>query len=247
LSSHGFPPQLLPGDPAVRLAGRRIVVTRAADQASALASQLRNLGAIVVLAPTIRTEPMAFTLPDGLAWVVVTSPNGVTALASHPVGETPVAVVGPGTAEAARSAGLNVALIPPRSLAECLVEAFPSADVVGGVVAVVQADIARPTVVDGLRAKGWTVTAITAYRTLPVEVDPSVVAAVRTADVITFTSASTARSFVAAYGTDSLPPIVVSIGPVTSDACAELAVPVTLTAERHDIDGLITAVLAALT
>jgi uroporphyrinogen-III synthase len=81
---------------------------------------------------------------------------------------------------------------------------------------------------------------------LAVTADLNVVEAVRAADAITFTSASTARSFVAAYGTDALPPVVVSIGPVTSEACAELGIPVSVTATQHDIDGLIVTVIAAL-
>ena len=223
------------------LGGRRIVVTRAADQASKLADRLRGLGAIVVLAPTIRFEPVSFALPDRLDWIVVTSPNGVAALST--IGTAKLAVVGPGTAEAAEACGFAVSLVPERAMAESLVSSFSSGP---GRVAVVQADIARPVAVDGLRAKGWTVYPVTAYRTQPVLADPAVVAEIAAADAITFTSGSTVRSFVAAYGTDSLPPVVVSIGPVTTDICAELGVPVSLTATDHNIDGLVAATVAAV-
>lgn len=217
------------------------MVTRAADQASKLANRLQELGAKVVLAPTIRFEPVPFALPDGLDWVVVTSPNGVAALAD--LGTARLAVVGPGTAEAAVAAGFTVSLIPARSLAESLVEAFASGP---GRVAVVQADIARPVAVDGLRAKGWDVTAVTAYRTLAVDAEPTVIDAIATADAITFTSGSTVRSFVKAYGVDRLPGNVISIGPVTTNACADLGIIVTLTASEHNIDGLVAATVQSL-
>ncbi len=223
------------------LDGRRVVVTRAADQASKLADRLRELGATVVLAPTIRFEPVPFVLPDGLDWVVVTSPNGVAALTD--LGTARLAVVGPGTADAARAAGFSVALIPARALAESLVEEFASGP---GRVAVVQADIARGVAVDGLRAKGWDVTAVTAYRTLAVDAEPTVSAAIATADAITFTSGSTVRSFVTAYGVDRLPGSVISIGPVTTNACAHLGISVTVTASEHNIDGLVAATVESL-
>jgi uroporphyrinogen III methyltransferase / synthase len=231
------------------LSGRRVVVTRAVDQASKLAERLRALGASVVLAPTIQFEPIQFAMPGGLAWVVVTSPNGVAAIAGHDLGSAQLAVVGPGTAEAAIQAGFDVALVPPRAIGESLVEAFPSAGTIAlGAprVAVIQADIARPTVAGGLRAKGWDVVAIAAYRTLPVAPDPSVLSAVAAADAITFTSGSTVRSFVASYGVSKLPSRVISIGPVTSVTCAELGIAVTSQAHEHDVNGLVAAVVAAL-
>jgi uroporphyrinogen-III synthase len=110
----------------------------------------------------------------------------------------------------------------------------------------VQADIARPVAVDGLQAKGWDVTPVAAYRTLAVEAEPVVVEAIAAAHAITFTSGSTVRSFVAAYGIDLLPDRVISIGPVTTDACSELGIRVTVTATEHNIDGLVAATVTCL-
>jgi uroporphyrinogen III methyltransferase / synthase len=223
------------------LHGRHVVVTRSVGQASKLADRLQALGATIVLAPTIRFEPLAFVLPDDLDWIVVTSPNGIEALRG--LGGAKLAVVGPGTAEAATAAGFEVSLVPPRSLAESLVESFSSGP---GRVAVVQAETARPVAVDGLRAKGWDVTPLGAYRTLAVEAEPAVVEAISAAHAITFTSGSTVRSFVAAYGIDLLPDRVISIGPVTTDACVELGIRVTATATEHNIDGLVAATVTCL-
>jgi uroporphyrinogen-III synthase len=225
------------------LALKRVVVTRAATQASALAARLEELGATIVYAPTIRFETEMFDVPNGCTWVVVTSPNGVEALSGRSLQGANLAVVGPGTAEAARAAGYVVDLIPPRAMAESLLSVFPDGP---GRVALVQADIARPTMLEGLREKGWDVAVRTAYRTLPVPANEHVVAAIASADAITFTSGSTVHSFVAAYGKALLPPHVISIGPVTTAACQEYNIMVTAIADPHTVEGLVCAVNMAL-
>jgi len=82
------------------------------------------------------------------------------------------------------------------------------------------------------------------YETVAEDPDPEAVEVAREADYLTFTSSSTVRNFVEAVG-DRLPKDarVVSIGPVTSDAAREVGLEVHVEAERHDIDGLIAALL----
>ena len=75
--------------------------------------------------------------------------------------------------------------------------------------------------VEGLPAKGWTVDAVVAYRTVAATVEPAVLARAAAADAITFTSGSTVRSFVAAAGRDAVPATVVCIGPVTAAAALD--------------------------
>ena len=100
------------------LFGRRIVVTRAREQASELRTRLESLGAHVIELPAIAIEPVPFTVPDlgQYAWVVFTSVNGVDAFFDHGLAATGldaralapvrVAAIGPGTADAlARDAG----------------------------------------------------------------------------------------------------------------------------------------------
>ena len=67
----------------------------------------------------------------------------------------------------------------------------------------------------------------------------------RTADYVTFTSSSTVRNLIEALG-DRFPRAarVVSIGPVTSETARELGLEVAVEAERHDIEGLVEALLA---
>ena len=82
------------------------------------------------------------------------------------------------------------------------------------------------------------------YETVREDVEAAVVEAARSADYVTFTSASTVRNYVDAMGGEIGSPRIVSIGPVTSDAARELGLEVAVEAERHDPDGLLAALLA---
>ncbi|HEX2850038.1 MAG TPA: uroporphyrinogen-III C-methyltransferase [Acidimicrobiales bacterium] len=240
------------------LFGKAVVVTRARDQASTLVTRLAALGAGVVEAPTIEIAPASDEESDALAdavarmggyeWVVFTSPNAVDRVTSllrdaRAFAGVKIAAVGPGTAAALARFGVVADLVPDRNVAEGLVDAFPAG---GAAVLVPQAAGARPVLVDGLGGKGWTVDAVVAYRTVPAEIPPRRIEAIRAADAITFTSASTVDSFVAAAGVDAVPPLVVCIGPQTEAAARRHGLTVTRTADPHTLDGLVDAVVAAL-
>jgi uroporphyrinogen III methyltransferase/synthase len=240
------------------LTGRTIVVTRARSQSSRLIATLESIGADVIEVPVIATEVSAdggAALRDALArastyeWIVVTSPNGVAAVVDGCDGDltglrsTRFAVVGPATADALRERGLVAALVPERFVAEGLLEAFP-APTGDGRLLVAQADAARPVLVDGLRAAGWRVDAVIAYRTLAAAVDDDQHVAIARADAITFTSASTVENLVAAVGVDAVPSVVVSIGPVTSAAAREHGLTVSAEADPHTVDGLVAALVS---
>src|SRR5947199_7988436 len=113
------------------LAGRRVAVTRARAQASALAARLRALGAEVVEAPAIRVEALSVTVPDLHAYdlLCLTSPNGVHRLFeevrdARALAGPRIAVIGSGTARALREHGVEADVVPERSVAESLVEAL---------------------------------------------------------------------------------------------------------------------------
>jgi uroporphyrinogen-III synthase len=178
---------------------------------------------------------------------VLTSTNGVArflaALGDRPAPCARVAVVGPGTAEALKAGGIEPALLPERFVAEALLEAFPPGP---GRVLLPQASAARPVLVDGLRAAGWEVDAVVAYRTVPARPSPAVLERTAAADAITFTSGSTVSGYLAAAGPDAVPPVVVCIGPVTAGVATAAGLTVTAVAAEHTIDGLAAAVVAAL-
>jgi uroporphyrinogen-III synthase len=237
------------------LAGRRIVVTRARDQASTLVTALESRGAEIIELPVIAIVPAhddgaalraALARAEAYEWIVVTSTNGVAALLAAAdvatLARSRLAAVGPATADALRQAGLDVALMPARFVAEGLVADFPEPSGAATVL-VAQADRARPVLVDGLRARGWNVEAIVAYRTVPATIDDAARARVAAADAVTFTSGSTVDNFVAALDEHAVPSVVVSIGPVTTAAARRHGIEVTAEAMPHTIEGLVDALV----
>jgi uroporphyrinogen-III synthase len=238
------------------LAGRTVVVTRATAQAGTLAAVLRAAGAEVVEVPSIEiAEPAdggagllaALGHLEPYDWLVVTSANGavrlVEALAGRPPSPVRVAAVGPGTAAALLQGGIVADLVPERFVAEGLVDAFPAGP---GSVLVAQAEAARPVLAEGLRAKGWHVEVVVAYRTLPARPGPGLVAAAAAADAITFTSGSTVTGYLAVAGAEAVPPIVACIGPVTADVARTAGLDVTVVAAEHSLEGLVSALVGAL-
>ena len=241
------------------LFGRRIVVTRAREQASELVERLHRLGAETIELPAITIdEPdddgaalraAADALRKGdYRWVVFTSANAVERFGAllrdaRDFGTAKVAAIGPGTADALRRVGVEADLVPPRFVAESLVDAFPPGE---GRVLLPRAAVARDVLVEGLAVKGWQVTRADAYRTLPAEPTPSALAEARKADAITFTSSSTVTNYLQVAGPDSVPPVVVCIGPVTAATARDAGLTVDVVAEEHTIDGLVQAVIDAL-
>ncbi len=238
-----------PGRP---LAGRRVVITRATEQSGDLAARLRVLGAEPVEVATIAIADPA----DGGAalraavrgapdWIVVTSANGAQRVldALDDPHSARFAVVGPMTASVLERAGVTPALIPPRFVAESLVDAFPPGP---GRVVVAQASAARDVVATGIREKGWDVIAVEAYSTVPVRPAADRIAAAKTADAILFTSASTVRSFVDAAGVDAVPRVVVCIGPVTAEAATSAGLRVAAVPDEHTVPAMLVVLTEAL-
>jgi uroporphyrinogen III methyltransferase/synthase len=188
--------------------------------------------------------------------ICLTSPNGVACLferlaASNPLADARalagarVAAIGPGTARALAEWGIAADVVPERFVAEGLVEALAELPVRHALVA--RAREARDVLPDALRARGAEVDVLELYETVAEPLPAETLAAARAADYITFTSSSTVRFFFeAAGGGAELAPTtrIVSIGPVTSATLREHGRAPHLEAERHDIDGLVAAVLA---
>jgi uroporphyrinogen III methyltransferase / synthase len=244
------------------LHGRRVVVTRARTQASGLARTLEALGADVVELPAIRIVPRLDSAElraavDALhtyALVCLTSPNGVRLLFramaeagrdARALASATVAAIGPGTAEALHEHGLIADVVPERFVAEAMVEALEQVDVSGRPVLVARAAEAREVLPDALRRRGAEVDVVALYETVAEDPEPEALEQAAGADYVTFTSSSTVRNFVDAVG-DGYPTggRVVTIGPVTSEAARDAGLTVDVEAERHDVDGLVDALLA---
>jgi uroporphyrinogen III methyltransferase/synthase len=239
------------------LFGRRVVVTRAREQASDLSSRLAALGADVVEVPSIAlADPSdggaALSAGAGRAgdydWAVFTSVNTVERFFAQlhdarDLGGVLVAAIGPGTAAALARAGVVADLVPESYVAESLLDAFPAG---AGRVLLPRAAVARDVLPDGLAAKGWTVDVVEAYRTEPVPASGDLIAAAATADAITFTSSSTVTNFLDTAGADAVPALVVCIGPITAGTAAARGLRVDAVAAEHTIDGLVAALCDAL-
>jgi uroporphyrinogen III methyltransferase/synthase len=248
------------------LRGKTVAVTRARPQASALAERLTRLGAEVVEAPAIRIVPKlespavreAVRALAGGAYDVVclTSPNGADLLleALHENGldaralaGATLAAIGPGTANALARGGLQADIVPERSVAEALAAELTRMDLSRRRVLIARAAEARDVLPNALREAGAEVEVVPLYETIREELGEEELAAVGRADYVTFTSSSTVRNFLDTLGGPERLPIearVVSIGPVTSATARELGLNVDVEAERHDVEGLVEALLS---
>jgi uroporphyrinogen III methyltransferase/synthase len=235
------------------LFGRRVVVTRPPEQATELVAALAAQGAAVVEAATIAIGGPA----DGgaalraaaehlaaYAWVVLSSANAVERLMAcvrdaRSFGPARVGVVGTATAAALGRHGVAADLVPADFTAAALIAAFPAPEGSGAVL-VPQSARARPTVADGLAAKGWRVDAVTAYETVAAAPSDAVLLDASAADAIVFSSPSTVDGWLAA-GPHATPPVVACIGPVTAAAARERGVAVTVVADDHTAAGVAAA------
>jgi len=230
------------------LAGRTIAVTRAREQASDLGRRLQALGARIVLAPVIRTEPIDAKLPDlgGFDLLCLTSPTGAARLFelvrdARALAGPRIAAIGPGTAAALRAGGIEPDIVPARSNAEGLVEALAGTDVRRALIA--RAQEGRAVLPDALRERGAEVELLALYRTIADPLSDEERAAALGADLLVFASSSAAKAFGDAAGTLRGPRIA-SIGPATSATIRELGAEVAIEAGEHTPDGLIGAILA---
>jgi uroporphyrinogen III methyltransferase/synthase len=157
---------------------------------------------------------------------------------------TTVAAIGPGTARALREHGIRADIVPERFVAEALVEALAEVEVSGKRVLVARAAEARDVLPDALRERGAEVDVVSLYETVREEPSAKAIEDAQDADYLTFTSSSTVRNLTEALG-DRFPTSarIISIGPVTSDAARDAGLAVHVEATRHDIDGLVAALL----
>ncbi len=248
------------------LFGRRVLVTRPAEQAAALAALLRAAGAEPVGVPMLRIAPTpsgpgvddAVAAIEHFDAILFTSANAVEPLAARlaAAGHAPAAVrartfcVGPATAAAARRAGFRAPEVPmarhdAASLLALLRERFPPAE---RRFLFARGESARTVLPDGLRAAGAYVDEAVLYRSEPAPVDE---AALRTAlvrgefDVLTFTSGAAARRFASCLDETSLQAargcVVAVIGATTAAALAPLGLAPAVQPERAGVRALVDA------
>jgi uroporphyrinogen-III synthase len=241
------------------LAGWRILVTRASEQAGGLSRRLADLGAVPIEFPLIEITPAPPEPLDAAIgrlatydWVVFTSVNGVSAFLARlaALGLDPlelrcvqVAAIGRATANALERAGAHVAFVPEHYVAESMVTGLTALGVAGNRILLPRADIARDTLPTGLRAAGAVVDVVIAYHTAPVtHVDGNLLDDLRAEriDAITLGSPSAVRSLVRVLG-DWRPQraVVACIGPITARATRDAGFTTVLEAAEYSFSGLI--------
>ena len=248
------------------LFGRRVIVTRAADGATALGKRLRARGADVIEAPATRIEPVDTTALDNAlgrvrdyGWLVLTSRNAVRAVwesllrvgvDARALAGVRVAAVGPGTAAALLERGVRVDVLPERFVAEGVLEALAARDDVRGArVLYAAATGARDVLPAGLAALGATVDRVDAYQSVPDERGAAVLrrALEKGVDIVTFASASAVQAFVDAVTPEiAVDARAVTIGPITSEAARAAGIEVVEEADEATVPALADAVVRAL-
>ena len=249
------------------LAGKRIVVTRTREQASDLSASLSALGAEVMELPTIRIAPPTDRKDFAAAvvdcprydWLVFSSPNGVRKFFEafyavyediREIGGARIAAVGPGTAAELKKHGLMVDIMPQKAVAEELVAEFDrKGDEYGGVANVtmlwVHSEKGRDVVYKELMKRQAIVDECIAYNTVPETEDPTGARErmqTEGADVITFTSSSTVRNFMAMGVPLPENCKVASIGPVTTATLREFGIQPDIVSTNHNIADLVDAI-----
>jgi uroporphyrinogen III methyltransferase/synthase len=250
------------------LLGKRIVVTRAREQASDLVKQLADLGAECLQYPTIKVIPAADTDPlsDAISslcaydWIVFTSVNGVKFffarlfeldLDVRALNHLHTAAIGPVTSQQLRTFGLKSDILPKNYRAEAVVEAFCKEDLKGKKILLPRAAEARPVLPVELRKMGAEVDEVTAYLTENVADNADLLIEQLTQkriDLITFTSSSTVKNFKTLLPSENIKDLldgvtIASIGPITTDTAKELGFEVHITAHTYTIPGLCDAIM----
>jgi len=245
---------------------RRVLVTRAAEQADELVSALRGGGLDVVPVPTIVVE---FEPPGGeidvatrylhtYAWVVITSVNGARAILKAAervftdLGSPHWAAIGSATRNVLEPEDIEVDFQPSRSSGSAMAAELPVRP--GDRVLVVRGDLADEGLAVGLRARGAEVYDVVAYRTREAPEDSRALLRRAVADgpidAVVFTSGSTVRGLVAlaraeALDITSIPSVC--IGPATAGVARAAGFRVMAVSITPDAAAIATATARALT
>ena len=258
------------GSGPLPLAGVRVVVTRAKAQAAEMVARLEGLGAEAIEVPTIRIAPPEDPGPLDAAcarigtfdWVLFTSVNAVARVVQHlqegggvrGLQDARLCAVGAATAEALAGHGLRVDLVPNEYRAEGVIRALRAGGgLAGSRVLLPRGDLARDLLPSELRRAGAEVTAVTAYRTAPADLDregPDIRRMLRErgVEVVTFASGSSVRNFARAIGEEQAADLlrrvdVACIGPVTAEVASRLDIATTIMPAESTVPALLAAIV----
>ena len=251
------------------LFGKKVLVTRSRDQASALSDLLREYGAKPIEFPVIEISPpesfneldAALERIDKYDWLLFTSANGVLAVMDRlrDLGRDvrwlkgpKIGAIGPKTAETIACLGMRVDFTPSEYVAEAVVSEFPE-DPAGKRVLIPRAKEAREVLPEKLAERGAKVDVVTSYKTESDTSDKSDVARIRELlaageiDIVTFTSSSTVKNFAKLVGDGGKVVLpegvkVACIGPITAQTAEEIGLEPDIVADEYTIEGLVKAI-----
>jgi len=248
------------------LAGRRILVTRSSAQADALATPLRKLGADTVVCPTIEIVPpadlsdleSALSRMEKIDFVIFSSVNAVESLFAllekssldpDCLQSKQIVAVGSKTAQALKTRGLHVDLVPRDFRAEGIVELIRD-KIAGKLVFYPKAGLAREVIPAELTAAGAEVLAPVAYTSVaPAGTSEKLKMALNNGlDLMTFTASSTVRNFVKLVPADMLEQArrvpIASIGSLTSQTAREHGLRVAVEPATSTLEAMVEAIAA---
>lgn len=248
------------------LFGKKVLVTRAREQASALTAELEKLGADCLEAPAIKiVPPDSFEQLDkaienlhSYNWLVFTSVNGVdyfyrrlhkTGRDTRALAAIKVAAIGIQTAEQLKSYGVIADIVPAEFRAEGIIEVLSGLVEPGMKILIPRALVARDILPEKLRGMGADVDVVPAYQTVTGETNGSDIAEqLKNSEIemVTFTSSSTVTNLLKLLGSDGAGLIakakVACIGPITANTCLENGIEPDIIAEEFTIRGLVKAI-----
>jgi uroporphyrinogen III methyltransferase/synthase len=251
------------------LFGKRVLMTRAKEQAAELAGMLAAYGAEPVEAPTITIVPPADWSPADRAiraigtydWVIFTSVNGVarfmtrlcaSGLDARSLAGRRVCCIGPRTTQELEKFGVKADVIPADYQAEGILMTLGAQDLKKARVLIPRAEVARELLPDELRARGAHVDVVPVYRTLVPSGDAGGwrrQLVDRQIHVVSFTSSSTFRNFVEMLGGVDVAKaclksvVIACIGPVTAKAVEEYGLTVSIVPGENTIPALVDAIV----
>ncbi|MCE5242654.1 MAG: uroporphyrinogen-III C-methyltransferase, partial [Desulfobacteraceae bacterium] len=249
------------------LFGRRIVVTRAREQASEFSALLRELGAACIEFPTIEIAPPPSWEPldeaigrlSSYHWVIFTSVNGVrffmerlwaAGLDVRELKGLRLAAIGPATAEALAGFGLRPDMVPAEYRAEALLDGLAGEEIAGRRFLMPRAMVARDILPGTLRERGAAVDVVPAYETvLPKEGRGEIAERFRNGEIdcLTFTSSSTVSNFFGLFeGEEILTALrgtaIACIGPITARTAEKYGLQVGIMPSEYTIKALVEAI-----
>ncbi|MCX7927052.1 MAG: uroporphyrinogen-III C-methyltransferase [Candidatus Omnitrophica bacterium] len=244
------------------LFGKKFFIPIPEPSASRLSQLLEDYGGQCTVLPLVKIEPLSDYTPldkviqniDNFHWLVFTSQNGVHFFKKRLdilgkdvriLAGVRIAAIGSATKSALEEMNLKVDIQPKSFTQEGLLEEFSKQNIKGKQILIIRAEQARELLPAGLRKKGNLVTVVSAYRTKEISILPSERKIIDQVEMICFTSSSCVKGFMKIFESNVKRKDfkIASIGPVTSCACRELGLDVTIEAKQYTLEGLVKAIL----